>query len=396
MPMGRFLHACAAAAVGLALGGGLADARAAGQFDIPTVLPLTGDAAFLGQGEQKAFAIEQHLVNQTGGLNGARLRFVFHDDQSSPQTAVQITSRILAQHPNVILGSTLVAMCNAMAPLVRNGPVMYCLSPGVHPPAGSFVFTGFISTHDLARALVRYFRGRGYTKIAMITSTDASGQDGAQSFHQAMNLPENKKLKMVADVQFAPTDVSVTAQIERVKGSGAQALVVWTSGAPFGTVLRGIEDVGLNIPVGTTDANMTLAQMHQYAPFLPADILFMSSEWPPHGPNLKLAKGVEAAQAQMFKAYKVAKTPMDIDAVIAWDPGMVAVDALRKLGTKATAEQIRRFIASRKNLAGVNGMYDFSKVPQRGLSVNDSVVTRWDKSKDSWTIVSKPGGAPLR
>jgi branched-chain amino acid transport system substrate-binding protein len=392
----RFLNACAAAIIGFALGGAAGGARAAEEFDIPTVLPLTGNAAFLGQGEQKALEIEEGLVNQTGGLNGAPLRFVFHDDQSSPQTAVQLTSRILDQHPNVILGSTLVAMCNAMAPLVRHGPVMYCLSPGIHPAAGSFVFTGFISTRDLAQALVRYFRSEGFTKIAMITSTDASGQDGAEGFHEAMKLPENKNLKMVAEVQFAPNDVSVTAQIERVKESGAQALIVWTSGSPFGTVLRGIEEVGLKIPVGTTDANMTLAQMHQYASFLPDDILFMSSEWPPHGSDLKLAKGVEQAQAQMFDAFKAAKTPMDIDAPIAWDPGMLEITALRTLGTKASPDQIRRFIVSQKNWAGVDGMYDFSKTPQRGLSVEDSIVARWDKVKDSWTIVSKPGGEALQ
>lgn len=397
MPMRikRLFRLCAATAVGVGLGGFAIDAQAAGQIDIQTVLPLTGNVAFIGQGEQKAFQLEQGYVNKTGGIQGRKLRFVIHDDQSSPQVAVQLTSKIIKQHPNVVLGSTLVAMCNAMAPLVRNGPVMYCLSPAIHPKAGSYVFSGSISTRDLARALIRYYRDLGFTKVAMITSTDASGQDGAQSFHRVMDLPKNKNIKMVADVQFAPTDVSVTAQIERIKQSGAQALIVWTSGSPFGTVLRGIEDAGLQLPVATTEANMTLAQMHQYAAFLPSKILFISSEWPSQGSNLKLQSEVEKAQGAMFKAYRDTKTPIDINAVIAWDPGMILVDALRKLGTKASPEQIRRFIANQTNLAGVNGVYNFKKVPQRGLTVDDSVVTRWDKAKDAWIVVSRPGGAPL-
>ena len=40
-----------------------------------------------------------------------------------------------------IIGSAIVAMCNAMAPLMQNGPVMYCFSPGIHPAKGSYVFS---------------------------------------------------------------------------------------------------------------------------------------------------------------------------------------------------------------------------------------------------------------
>ena len=54
------------------------------------------------------------------------------------------------------------------------------------------------------------------------------------------------------------------------------------------------------------------------------------------------------------------------------------VAALRKLGTKATAEQVRAYIADQTDLPGVNGSYNFKKVPQRGLAAENAVVTRWD------------------
>ena len=77
-------------------------------------------------------------------------------------------------------------MCNAIAPLVRRGPVDYCFSPGIHPAAGSFVFSGSVSTKDLGAAQLRYFRLEGLTKMAMITSTDASGQDAARNIHELL------------------------------------------------------------------------------------------------------------------------------------------------------------------------------------------------------------------
>jgi branched-chain amino acid transport system substrate-binding protein len=363
-------------------------------LDIPVVLPLTGGAAFLGQSERDSLKIAEGVINGAGGVAGAPVHFAFHDDQSSPQVAVQLAAQIKSDHPAIMLGSALVAMCNAMAPLMQDGPVMYCFSPGIHPPAGSRIFTAFVSTRDLAHALVRYYRGRGFTRLAMITSTDASGQDGRLSFEETLKLPENAGIAMVAAVQFNPSDVSVAAQVQQIKAARAQAMIAWTSGSPLGTVLKGLVQAGLDIPVGTTDANMTNAQMQQYGAFLPTEMLFMSTEWPPGGAGLALDPRVAAAQKPMFAAYAAAGVKPDIAVAHAWDPAMLAVAAFRSLGRAATAEQVRAAIAAVKDWAGINGVYDFTKVPQRGLDESDAVVTRWQPAEKIWTIVSKPGGAP--
>ena len=366
----------------------------AGPIDIPVVLPLTGGAAFLGQGERAALQIAERTINAEGGINGTPLRFVFNDDQSSPQVAVQHASTIRAANPPIVLGSAIVAMCNAMVPVLKDGPVMYCFSPGIHPAPGSRVFTAFISTHDLARALVRYYRGRGFTRLAMITSTDASGQDGRLGFEEAMKLPENAGLKIVASTQFNTTDVSVAAQVQTMKVADPQAVIAWTSGSPFGTVLKGIVQGGLDVPVGTTDANMTLAQMQQYAAFLPDEALFMSTEWPPHGPELVLDPRVAAAQDRMRAAFKAAGVAPDVAVAHAWDPAMLLAETLRTLGPDATAEQVRATFAARADWPGINGIYDFTRIPQRGLDAGDAVVTRWRPATQQWTIVSRPGGEP--
>jgi len=74
---------------------------------------------------------------------------------------------------------------------------------------------------------------------------------------------------------------------------------------------------------------------------------------------------------------------------------MIVVHALRTLGTDATAQQIHDFIIHLKGYPGIDGIYDFEKVPQRGLDVSNAVVTRWSPGNPVWDVVSKPGGAPL-
>ena len=168
------------------------------------------------------------MTNKDGGINGEPLEFTFYDDQTSPQTSVQMASGIFAAKPAVVLGSSIVAMCNAIAPLLKEGPFDYCLSPGVHPAAGGYQYSSNTDTHALIEALVRYFRLRGLTKIGFISSTDATGQDAERGLNEVLKIPENSVIQIVERQRFNPTDVSVAAQIERIKGSrtaGADRLV---------------------------------------------------------------------------------------------------------------------------------------------------------------------------
>jgi branched-chain amino acid transport system substrate-binding protein len=372
------------------------DAGATDPYRINVILPLTGGASFLGKGEQQALQLLRAVTNKDGGLNGQPLEFVFHDDQSTPQTTVQIANSLLPDKPSVMLGSSIVAMCNAIAPLVKEGPFDYCLSPGVHPPAGSYQFSTSIDTRDLIDALVRYFRLRGLTKIAFMTSTDASGQDAERGFDEAIKLAENSPMQVAERQRFNPTDVSVTAQIERIKAASPQALIAWSTGAPIATVFKAVLQAGLDLPLGTTNGNMTYAQMLQYKDFLPKELYIPTSAFPAHAGLFTLDPKVEEQQRRFYAAFKEANLKPDNMSVLAWDPGNLIIDALRKLGSKASAQQVRDHIANLTSYPGVNGVYDFKAVPQRGLTVQNAVVTRWDPAADTWTVVSGLTGTPLQ
>lgn len=388
----RHFRETAAGLLGAALA--LATPAAAEDTTIHVVLPLTGGASFLGKAEQKALEVAEKTVADSGGIHGKKLKFVFHDDQTKPQVAVQTTSEILATKPTVILGSALVATCNAMAPALRRSTVMYCLSPGVRPAAGDFMFTSSSSTADLAAAQIRYWRSRGITKLALITSTDASGQDAVRNIREVLAQAENADVKLAAEVTFNPGDVSVAAQIQRIAAAEPQAIVAWSTGAAIGTVFKGIVDAGLDLPVATTDGNMTYEQMAQYASILPKQLYIPSPLWPRHA-GVKLPEGVEAAQKTFFAAFDAAGVKPDIAAALSWDPAMLIVHALRTLPDGATAEQVRAFLADLQGHALTSGIYDFRKVPQRGLDDTSVVVTRWEPTKQTWDVISRPRGLPL-
>jgi len=66
----------------------------------------------------------------------------------------------------------------------------------------------------------------------------------------------------------------VSAQLAHIKATNPQALISYNTGAPFGTVLRGMHDDGIDVPVATSGGNMTYGQMQQYAQFIPSELDF--------------------------------------------------------------------------------------------------------------------------
>jgi branched-chain amino acid transport system substrate-binding protein len=104
---------------------------------------------------------------------------------------------------------------------------------------------------------------------------------------------------------------------------------------------------------------------------------------------------VLAAQDRFDAVFKAAGVTPDVASALAWDPAMIVIEALRKLGPDATAPQVRDFISHLKGYAGVDGVYDFEREAQRGLDESDAVVTLWDPAAKSWRPVSEPAGKPL-
>ncbi len=388
----------ASAAVGLVLAGTPAQAVTSGTpYNIDVILPLTGSTAFLGNSEHHSLMIEQDVLNQGDGVHGHPVNFVFHDDQSNPQISVQLTNQLLAAHPVVLLGSSLVGSCNAMAPLVKNGgPLLYCFSPGVHPPAGSYEFSASVSTGDMIAATLHYFQAKGWTRIGVLFSTDATGQDAAKAITAQMSQPQNKGMTLVSTEHFNPTDLTVDPEIQSMKAADPQAIIVWTTGTPLGTALRGIANAGWKIPVATTHSNLQYKQMEQYKAFIPADFFIPSPEgvFPatdiPGEPT-----PVASAKADMFNAYAAEKQKPDTGAALVWDPVLITMAALNALPADATAEQVRAYIAGMQNYPGTNGFYDMQGKPQRGLGLKNVIVTRWDNAKDDFVVVASNGGVPF-
>jgi branched-chain amino acid transport system substrate-binding protein len=367
-------------------------ANGAGPYEIFAILSTTGSAAFLGTQEARVLQVVEKVVNRTGGIGGTPVHFTILDDASNATQAIQLLNGAIAQHASVIIGASVTATCSAMAPLVeRSGPVEYCLSPGVHPVPGGYVFSSSNGATDIAVSTIRFFRERGWKRIAIMTTTDATGAVTAKALDAAASLPENKDVTIVAREVFNQTDLSVNAQVARIKEAHPQALVAYTTGTALGTVFHALQDTSLNIPISTSAGNMIYSQMLQYKGLAPEQLYFTATRGIALDPNLRPGP-IKTAQLTYFAALREAGLTPDFASVLTWDPAMIIVDALRHVGKDATAEKLHSYIEQLHSWPGVCAIYDFRDNGQRGLGQNAMLVYRWDPAHSAFVVPGASGG----
>ncbi len=359
--------------------------------ELSSILSLTGNAAFIGKEEQQSLMAIEKNVNRKGGIRGRQIHFVVQDDQSQPQVGVQLVNALIAKKVPAIFGPTSSGVCSATYAIVKdNGPVIYCYAPGIHPAPGTYAFSATVGSGDMAVVIARWLRLKGRKNVALISSTDASGQDFEHGFDAALALPENASLKLVSREHFATNDLSVNAQISRIKTANPQALIAWTAGTGFGTVMHGLKDVGLDVPIVGGNGNMIPQQLAQYGGFLPKELYFpggrgMSREGTDAGP-------VRDKQKLYFDARAALGEKVSFPSFAAWDSTYVMLDAFRDVGFDATAKQIRDSIRGRRGWVGMNGIYDYRDAEQRGVGPMNCVIDRYDRTREAFVPASRPGG----
>lgn len=387
----RAVAVCLAAALLAALA---PSARAAEPYEINAILDLTGYAAFVGTTQLQALKALETYVNNNGGIGGRPVSFVVMDDQSNPEITVQFVRALIAKHVPFILGPSGPDKCSAAMPLVeQGGPVLYCLTPNAAAPAGSYVFLSLFSAVSNMLATLRYLRERGLRKIAYIGSTDAGGQDAERALDAALARPENASIQVISRQHFAPNDLSVAAQIATIKAAGPDALIAWAAGTPAGTLFHGLHDSGLELPTITSAGNLNVPFFKQYGSIAPQELLFAGAAY--YGANAVTDPATKAALAALTTALAAAGARPDLIEISAWDPGLLMIDALRKLGTDVSAAKLRAYLVNLKGWSGANGPYDFPTDPQHGLGQNSVVIVKWDSARNAATAVSRFGGSPL-
>ncbi len=239
--------------LGLALGLGPAGS-ALGQQPIKFgfIPDITGPASSLGVPERDTALMLQAEIDAKGGIKGRPVKLVIYDGEST-ETKTLLAAKKAMEEDKV---ATLICCSQSGTSLAIKNTVQTAKVPMVsmaasvkivEPVKDSFwVFKTPQSDHLIAGILVDYLVSKKITRVAWMNVDNAFGDSGRLEFDW---IAKKAGIAIVANERFGDKDVDMTTQLTKVKGSEAQALVVWAIPPAASVVTKNANEMGLKIPL---------------------------------------------------------------------------------------------------------------------------------------------------
>ena len=210
----------------------LPPAQSAGVNDteirIGNIMPYTGPlAAFASIGRAEAAYFD--MINERGGINGRKVRFISRDDSSNPKTAVENTKELVEQERVHLMFGSFGTPSNLATRAYLNErsiPQLFVASGDeewAHPKRFPWTMGWQPSFRSEGRIYANYIQSSYPSRqIAVLWQNDQFGRDLFRGLQEGLGITANM---IVADIAI-DADMSIDDQVDILKNSGAEVLVL--------------------------------------------------------------------------------------------------------------------------------------------------------------------------
>ena len=338
-------------------------------YKVGAVFSVTGRASFLGEPEKKTAEMIGEAINNVGGINGHPLELVLYDDESDETKCVLAVKRLLKKdNVPVIIGPSLsgntlavVKVANeSKVPLVSCAASVKIVTPVVDR---KWVFKVPQSDTHAVEKIYDYLLGKGIKKIAIMSVSTGFGASGRE---QLLAIAPQVGIEIVADERYGPKDTDLTAQLTRIRGTDAQAIVNWSVGPTQVLAVKNWRDLGMtSMPFYQSHGfgsrkNIELAGGAAEGVICPLGRVNIPDLVPADHPQKKVIEVYNQAYQEKFNE------PLSSFGGHAWDALNLVMDAMKAVG--ADSAKIRDYIETRTNFVGQHGVFNFSPTDHNGLT----------------------------
>jgi len=357
-------------------------ALAASPIKIGGLFSVTGPPSFLGEPERNTARMVVDEINKAGGIKGQMLEFINYDTSGDSTKAVQAATRLIKEDKvAVIIGPSTTGETMAVIPIVERAqiPLISCAAGiKITDPVKKWIFK---TAQNDALAVARIYenlRQRQINRIAILTVSDGFGSSGRE---QLVAQARNYGIQIISDETYGPKDTDMTAQLTKVRGSQAQALICWGTNPGPAVVARNFKQLGLRIPLymshGVSSKKfIDLAGGASEGILLPSGRVLVAGLLPKSDPQ-------KNALLSYVKNYKKRyKVDGDHFGGHAWDAVMLIRGAVER-GAQTPAA-IRDQLERTRAFSGIGGIFNFAPNDHAGLTKEAFVLVQ--VKKKNWVL----------
>jgi branched-chain amino acid transport system substrate-binding protein len=377
------LRGSALLATGLLLGL-FGSAMAQDPIRIGSFLSVTGPASFLGEPERKTLEMYIERINAEGGVLGRKLQLTVYDDSGDAEKARTFTKRLLEQDKvDAIVGGSTTGTTMAAVPLAEEAQVPFISLAGavvIVEPAKKWVFKTPHTDRMACEKIFADLQTRKLPKLALISG--AGGFDKSMRA-ECLKVAPKYGIEVVADETYGAADNDMTAQLTKIRGSGAQAVLNAGFGQGPAIVTRNYRQVGITLPLYQSHGVASMEYVTLSGPAaegvrLPAAALLVPDLLAANDPQ----KPVVTAYKRDYEAHY--KSDVSTFGGHAYDGLMLVVNAIKRAGSTDKAK-LRDALEATKGYVGTAGVVNMSATDHMGL--DQSAFVMLEVKNGAWSLV---------
>ncbi|MGI6084472.1 MAG: ABC transporter substrate-binding protein [Acetivibrionales bacterium] len=230
-------------------------------FKLGQYLPLSGANATYGQDLRNAAELAIKIVNEQGGLNGAKIEHVVYDTTSSTEEAAKITTKLVqVDKVDACLTTPMSSEILASAQTLMDAKtITFAMgtASAVVKPEWTYLYRAAMNNDYTMPMTFDMIKKFGFTNAAVLYSQDETAISMYNLFKKAC---EDGGVKIVAAETFDTGDTDFSAQITNIIASNPQVVYLSVVGDFQGLTTKQLRQFGYNgIILGKE--SMTVSQM---------------------------------------------------------------------------------------------------------------------------------------
>lgn len=352
---------------------------------------ITGPASWLGEPEKNTAVMLQEWVNAAGGVNGVPIEIIIEDSKGMEANAVLAAKKLIEkENVLIVIGSSTTGESMAMVPICEKAetPMISMASalsivtpedemkrmetsakPWLEVPKKQRHWIFKVAPTDAFNVdkIYMYCQAKQIKKVGIITVSAGFGVEGRR---QLKRLAPKYGIEIVADELYEPKDTDMTAQLTKIKASGAQAVVNWSVGPPQVIVTKNWSDLGMRgkIPLIQSGGFGSKGNIRLAAGAAEGVIAVLG--------RVLYAEKVDSKNPQkpVIMKYKTEyekryKSDVSTFGGHAYDAVMMTVDALKAVGSDR--KKIRDYLETKiRYWPGTGGMFNMSPSDHTGYGAD--------------------------
>jgi branched-chain amino acid transport system substrate-binding protein len=230
--------------------------------------------------------------------------------------------------------------------------------------------------------MLGYFKQHGLATIGLLSSADGFGQTGANMIAE---LAPSYGITINAKEEFGPRDTDMTAQVLKIRDSGADAMLIWSVNPGPTIILRNAKAVGYNKPIfnsygGATQQLITQAGDAAEGTYVSSMRLLAPEAVPTNDPIHDIVNKIATDYQKKFGEAAPTFAAHTYDAMLIIDA------AVKKIKGPITRDAIADAIPT-VELPGGNGYFRFSATDHNGIDESSKPMVMMRVKNGSWIVV---------